>query len=99
MMTDKICCNCKYYRGVNGCQGCAPCTKMDKMVLWNESCQNIWLIPKRMETGAQTNADRIRAMTDEELADFLQDIANLGGVNGLQKIMTWIEWLKEEVTT
>ena len=102
MMTDKICCNCNYYRGVNGHQGCAPCAKMDKMVLWNESCGDIWLIPKRMETGTQTNADRIRAMTDRELAKLLCDFKHdcyecpadsycEHGHNGM------LYWLKEEV--
>ena len=105
MMTDKICCNCTYYRGVNGYQGCAPCAKMDKMVLWNESCEDIWLIPKRMETGTQTNADRIRAMTDEELAKFIYEQADcfcqarfgdcIRDEEHCRK--AWLKWLKEEV--
>lgn len=43
-----------------------------------------------------TNADKIRAMTDEELEDFLIDVSMFGGVRGLEKIQTWSEWLKEE---
>ncbi len=35
-----------------------------------------------------TNADRIRAMSDEELADFLLHICD----------WKWREWLKEEVS-
>ena len=37
-----------------------------------------------------TNADRIRAMTDEELADWL--IMNGDGSD----YQTWLDWLKEE---
>lgn len=44
----------------------------------------------------QTNADRIRAMTDEELAEFLQDIANQGGIELGGRLTTWLDWLKEE---
>ena len=39
-----------------------------------------------------TNADRIRAMTDEELADWL--IMNGNGSD----YKTWLDWLKEEAT-
>ncbi len=37
--------------------------------------------------GARTNADRIRAMTDEELAEFLIDLADDGNL----KIMEWLQ--------
>ena len=43
-----------------------------------------------------TNADRIRAMTDEELADFMVGVAQNGGVPTGGKIMRWIDWLKQE---
>ena len=39
----------------------------------------------------QTNADRIRAMTDEELAKFLYEEADY------PKEEYWLEWLKQEV--
>ena len=41
--------------------------------------------PKRM-----TNGDKIRAMTDEELAAWLEDRTMLP-INGL-----WLDWLKQE---
>ena len=44
-----------------------------------------------------TNADRIRAMTDEELADFMLGVAQNGGIPTGGKIMRWLEWLKQEV--
>ena len=46
----------------------------------------------------KTNADRIRAMTDDELADMLQDVATFGGVeSNCGKLTTWLDWLKQEV--
>lgn len=58
---------------------------------------------------SQTNADRIRAMTDEELDKFLGevqwDVANYcGGVTQTQEYPVpehrgaWLDWLKQEVT-
>lgn len=45
-------------------------------------------VKKRM-----TNADRIRVMTDEELADYLRWHNGLYSRNG----MDWLDWLKKEV--
>ena len=42
-----------------------------------------------------TNADRIRSMTDEELAMFLQDIFYISGSNDTSH-KWWINWLKAE---
>lgn len=46
----------------------------------------------------QTNADRIRAMTDEELAEWIAgEVINLTG--GSLEIATeaWLDWLEQEV--
>lgn len=43
-----------------------------------------------------TNADKIRAMTDEELAHILKITAK-GGVIGQRSEADWFEWLKQEV--
>lgn len=72
-MTDNLCCNCKWYVGVHGIPGQAECKNKHKMVLWNECCDSLWLIPKRLKVGVKTNADIIRQMSDEELAKFLCD--------------------------
>ena len=40
----------------------------------------------------KTNGDRIRAMSDEELAESLEDWQDWGG--GLTKEL-WLEWLKQ----
>lgn len=75
MLTENICCNCRYYDGVKGVMGCALCSfgEEKKMVLWDNQCDAIWLIPERFKTGTPTNADRIRAMSDEELAAVITD--------------------------
>ena len=54
---------------------------------------------------SQTNADRIRAMTDEELAEFLNTVNTefCSSVMGkspcrAENCPCWLEWLKEEAT-
>ena len=46
--------------------------------------------PTCYESKPQTNADKIRAMTDEELADWL--VMNGNG----EDYKTWLDWLKQE---
>lgn len=60
-------------------------------------------------TGQKTNADRIRSMTDEELAAWISEVADDGcgmcapghydcaGKDSCAPC--WLEWLKQEVTT
>lgn len=49
----------------------------------------------------QTNADRIRAMTDEELAELMHDTAWEGrktveDPEAFKTVEEWLDWLKEE---
>lgn len=44
----------------------------------------------------QTNADRIRAMTDEELAEFLGENDSNFPIGDHKK--KWLEWLKQEAS-
>lgn len=52
----------------------------------------------------KTNADRIRAMTDEELADYFSELScwpNAGreDCRGVANCMDcWLDWLKQEVS-
>ena len=63
-----------------------------------------WVTDKVMITGVQTNADKIRSMTDEELADFLWSIGQ-SPFNGWTYISGkpmfegngWAAWLKATV--
>ncbi len=51
---------------------------------------------------AATNADRIRAMSDKELADYFSELACFPGANkdickGVANCMDcWLDWLKQE---
>ena len=47
-----------------------------------------------------SNADRIRAMGDKELANFLMDVASRGGIQTESGITRWtlIDWLEQEAT-
>ena len=59
----------------------------------SDGCERVWKNPDAPVTCVsrtppkKTNGDRIRAMTDEDLADFLQDVTLYGG---------WLDWLKKE---
>lgn len=44
-----------------------------------------------------TNADHIRAMTDEELADWVWGVETAGRAYGPQGKKAWLDWLKKEV--
>ena len=53
--------------------------------------------PSNFEPKPQTNADRIRAMTGEELAEFIADDLIEPGYNTREKtVKMWLDWLKEE---
>ena len=48
----------------------------------------------------QTNADRIRAMSDEELAEFLDDVRDGWGCSYYPHFVEdWLDWLKQESET
>ena len=66
-----------------------------------------WITPYTDESWRRTNADRIRAMSDEELDKFLGevqwDVANYcGSVTQKQEypipeqIGAWLDWLRQE---
>ena len=93
---EKNCFNCKYYD--------QPSFEM-KEYCWE--CLRQEELYTRWERKPQTNADRIRAMTDEELDKFLGevqwDVANYcGGVTQKQEYPVpeqrgaWLDWLKQE---
>lgn len=52
-----------------------------------------------IETPRLTNADRIRSMTDEELADWVWGIETAGRAYGPRGEKAWLDWLKQEVDT
>ena len=92
MMNDFICANCmhgKKYRA-----DCEWEYMYDGTDYANDCCD--WWRP--------TNADRIRAMTDEELAKYMGDVQTWGGCpnHGARNCTEncadcWLDWLKQEV--
>ena len=49
-------------------------------------------------TPPKTNADRIRAMSDEELANWIVRKTEGNGFDGYEEwVNAWLKWLKEEV--
>ena len=76
------------------CNNCMnfPCT--DGMSAMLKSCPEFEPIPK-----PQTNYDRIRAMSDEELAEFLDDVRDEWGCSHYPHgTEDWLDWLKDEAT-
>ena len=57
-----------------------------------DSCSDECKTYRRFHPKPKTNADKIRASSDEELADWL--IMNGNGSD----YQTWLDWLREEVT-
>ncbi len=49
-----------------------------------------------VKSNKRSNADRIRAMPDAELAEFLQDVAMQGGIELGGRQITWLDWLRQE---
>lgn len=58
-------------------------------------CQNC----ESFEPKKQTNADRIRGMTDEELAEWVWSAESAGRAYGPRGKNAWIDWLKQEAKT
>ena len=94
-MAEQNCSNCKYSDPICGALRCMG-QRFAPYVRPTDSCEG-WKSKK------QTNADRIRAMTDEELAELLRDIV----VDSVRMIMfthesrgikEWLDWLKQEVS-
>ena len=92
-MSDIVCCKDCVYSAQSNLAG--DFAELSNLVYCTYYKHNISIIrgcgngkPK-----PQTNADRIRAMTDEELADWL--IMNGDGSD----YETWLAWLKQEAET
>lgn len=86
-MMEKNCLNCKYYDqpSFEMKERCWECLRKEELYT-------------RWERKPITNADRIRAMSDEELAEYLDGICHdfwQMFVKDPQKM--WLDWLKQEV--
>ena len=72
---------------------CVNCTEDGYCKKYSDEEVKSWCVQGPCEDERPSNADRIRAMTDEELADWL--IMNGDGSD----YETWLEWLKQEAET
>ena len=97
-----MCCNnCGWLRWVTTTNTAYYCEFDGQPLSDLKDCCQAW------KSTIQTNADRIRNMTDEEIADFLCDIgecdrrcpAKIGDCIFSDSTcrIAWLEWLKEEV--
>ena len=86
---------------------CLACKAADNCELsWKDPTEE-YMNCTEFKAPPRTNADRIRNMTDEEIADFLCDIgecdrrcpAKIGDCIFSDSTcrIAWLEWLKEEV--
>lgn len=69
----------------------------DRTICENPYFGKVQQIETQWKPKQKTNADRIRAMTDEELAVFLSQTEEHLFTGNLWSIKTWNEWLKTEV--
>lgn len=88
-------------------RGCRNCMWLYHMVTYNPTapCSEC-LDHDKWQTTKQTNADRIRSMSDEELGELLNSIqgdAYLVGFNTRAESRytpygkSWLDWLRQEV--
>lgn len=54
--------------------------------------------PDKWEPKPETNADRIRSMTDEELADWVWGAETAGRAYGSRGKKAWLDWLRQAAT-
>lgn len=69
----------------------SPCSECDSGSKWEKNAPN-----------RQTNADRIRAMTDEEMAHYFSEQPDAcpgrAGCSGKNCYDCWLAWLKQEAS-
>ncbi len=74
---------------------CIDCLNAEMCLDHNEQPSLIGCTSGIPERKKQTNADRIRSMSDEELADFLMDVSM--GMLFDKKVINVKTWLQSEV--
>ena len=69
---------------------------MSRVVFYNSDGEEVE-VGTITYTRKQTNADKIRRMSDEELAEFIETLAPSGTYQFFLNGKTWGDWLKQEV--
>ncbi len=75
---------------------CIYCTEDLHCTKYTDNDHESWCVLGPCTAETPSNADRIRSMSDEELAEFLQDVAMQGGIELGGRLTTWLDWMKEE---
>lgn len=93
-------CHCSL-AGTSACRSCANNPFAGFRI------DTVYVTDKILVTGRRTNADRIRAMTDEELANLINRIEPkfchdgwdymIGCDEDKDCVMCWLDWLRQEV--
>ncbi len=95
---DRACKNCRFCIYAHSMRGKEEpyCGRFSKWIGDTLLCSEWEMasVPK-----PQTNADRIRAMSDEELAEWVWGAETAGRAYGPRGKKAWIDWLKEEAET
>lgn len=86
------CSNCQRSRKTNAGWYCARLQRVVNLDGCIYFSQKVALKPKPI-----TNADRIRQMTDEELADWVWGAETAGRAYGPRGKKSWLDWLNLEV--
>lgn len=66
---------------------------MNRHMYYDEDAHQFFPVDEELEEKCVTNADSIRQMTDEELAEFLRSI-EWGHIP--KSVKGWLDWLREE---
>lgn len=74
---------------------------MARLICWQKGSVLFYdsgktIVKEHREYNGKTNADRIRSMSDEELAEFLVNFKNTYG-DEYEGEMSCLDWLKSEV--
>lgn len=77
--------------------GCIYRTKDGECDLYSEGGKfKAFCDPEHCDNIAPTNGDRIRAKTDEELANWVWGVESAGRAYGPRGKNAWLDWLKQE---
>lgn len=76
---------------------CAECKNEGKQIC--TVCSNYMGVPDRFEPKPKTRADKVRAMSDEDLAAFLSFACPPTGCRAdeISCVECWLDWLREAI--
>lgn len=78
---------------------CVYCTDDLHCTKYTDDNYEAWCVLGPCQDETPSNADRIRAMTDEELATWITDeVIEPGYFDDEHTYELWLDWLRKEVT-